>query len=233
MSHDDIRKEIVRIARAEIGPQRKGSPEVYGYWRDVLPENWTDAQVKQYAAIKEWCGGFCLWVLHRAGVARGVRWIDGLGFTEVNRLPHTKTPLPGDIGYKPSPYQHHFIVEALTATSLASVEANQPDVRAYNRPIPAGITYYSIEPFLARIDAVPSPKPPVQLPVTPPPPLRLGSKGEAVMRWQRFLIGQGFKLAVDGSFGPATQAATMVWQGGHGLAADGVVGQITRGAAGI
>ncbi len=232
MSNDAIRKEIVRIARGEIGPQKKGSPEVFGYWRDALPPTWTDFQVKQYAATKEWCGGFCLWVLHQAGVAKDVHWKDGLGFTEVNRLPHTKTPLPGDIGYKPSPYQHHFIVESLTPTSLRSIDGNQPDVRAYDRPAPSGITYYSIEPFLVKL-APPQLTIPTPPPVAPPPPLRLGSKGDATARWQRFLVGQGFKIVVDSDFGPQTEAATKTWQSKHGLASDGVVGLKTRTAAGL
>lgn len=40
----------------------------------------------------------------------------------------------------------------------------------------------------------------------------------------------GYRLAVDGIFGPATTGAVIAFQKGHGLTADGIVGPITWGA---
>ena len=55
--------------------------------------------------------------------------------------------------------------------------------------------------------------------------LRLGSRGAAAGALQRDLNQVlGSKLAVDGAFGPATQAAVQAFQRGHGLAADGQYG---------
>jgi peptidoglycan hydrolase-like protein with peptidoglycan-binding domain len=80
---------------------------------------------------------------------------------------------------------------------------------------------------------------------TPPPPLtpaqtaaaqsmptlRLGSSGASVATWQGILRRDsgisGFTGALDGKFGPATDAATRAWQRSSGLAADGVVGPNT------
>lgn len=52
------------------------------------------------------------------------------------------------------------------------------------------------------------------------PRLQRGSKGQAVKVWQ-IIVGAN----VDGSFGPATEAATKAWQKAHGLVDDGIVGR--------
>ena len=62
--------------------------------------------------------------------------------------------------------------------------------------------------------------------------LRRGSEGEAVRRWQRFLIGQGLlQGAADGVFGPVTERATRAFQRRAKVEADGVVGPMTYAAA--
>lgn len=58
------------------------------------------------------------------------------------------------------------------------------------------------------------------------PTLRRGSKGEEVRILQRHLN----LLPVDGSFGPATEAAVKNYQGHNGLTPDGVVGPKTWAA---
>lgn len=58
--------------------------------------------------------------------------------------------------------------------------------------------------------------------------IRLGDKGDDVKRWQS-IVG----VTPDGSFGPATKAATMAWQSAHKLVPDGVVGPATWSAAGV
>lgn len=59
-----------------------------------------------------------------------------------------------------------------------------------------------------------------------PQTIREGSRGELVQKWQR-IVG----AKPDGAFGPKTKAATVVWQAGRGLTADGIVGPLTWGAA--
>lgn len=55
------------------------------------------------------------------------------------------------------------------------------------------------------------------------PQIKRGSKGKAVKVLQVILGG----LDIDGSFGPATQAAVLAFQKNHGLEADGIVGPHT------
>ncbi|NER84199.1 MAG: peptidoglycan-binding protein, partial [Leptolyngbya sp. SIO1D8] len=67
---------------------------------------------------------------------------------------------------------------------------------------------------------------PVELPV-----LRQGMYGPAVTRIQEALSELGFyDGAIDGAFGPGTEAAVMDFQRSVQLAADGVVGPATWGA---
>lgn len=61
--------------------------------------------------------------------------------------------------------------------------------------------------------------------------LRRGSEGEAVRRWQHFLIGQGLlQGAADGVFGPMTERATRAFQRRAKVEADGVVGRLSYAA---
>lgn len=60
-----------------------------------------------------------------------------------------------------------------------------------------------------------------------PPTIKQGSFGGAVTRWQRLLVASGAEIAIDSSFGPATDRATRSWQRTNGLHADGVVGPVT------
>ncbi len=162
---NDTRARILEIAKAEIGPQGKGSLRVEAYWRDVLPPAWTDAQVHLYAKTKEWCGCFALWCLRQAGLAHDVHWQDGLGFLGPAHLPVTRTPSRGDIGYVASPFQHHFVFDYVDNDGwIHSVDGNQPDVREKRRRS-EHVTFYSIGPLLAAVpDTEPSPPPDEPLP---------------------------------------------------------------------
>lgn len=57
--------------------------------------------------------------------------------------------------------------------------------------------------------------------------LKLGSQGEAVEAVQSQLIAHGADVALDGDFGPQTDAAVRGFQQAHGLAVDGIVGPQT------
>lgn len=62
------------------------------------------------------------------------------------------------------------------------------------------------------------------------PTIRLGDRGPVVMRWQAWLLRQGYGLGVggaDGVFGRKTQLATIGAQKQAGLTPDGIVGQMT------
>ncbi len=57
--------------------------------------------------------------------------------------------------------------------------------------------------------------------------LRFGSVGEAVITLQRNLSGLGFRLAIDGDFGPATERMVKAFQRENRLKPDGIFGPKT------
>jgi peptidoglycan hydrolase-like protein with peptidoglycan-binding domain len=60
------------------------------------------------------------------------------------------------------------------------------------------------------------------------PVLRTGSNGEAVRQLQQALKGLGYDPgAIDGHFRSSTEAAVQAFQSAQGIAADGIVGEIT------
>jgi peptidoglycan hydrolase-like protein with peptidoglycan-binding domain len=59
------------------------------------------------------------------------------------------------------------------------------------------------------------------------PLVRQGDRNHPVLTLQHLLRAQGQAIAVDGIFGPATNAAVRSFQQGRGLAVDGVVGPST------
>jgi putative chitinase len=64
--------------------------------------------------------------------------------------------------------------------------------------------------------------------------LKEGSRGDDVLALQRKLVEKGFSPgALDGDFGPGTEAAVLAFQQGEGLLADGVVGPRTAAALGF
>ena len=43
-------------------------------------------------------------------------------------------------------------------------------------------------------------------------PLKMGSRGDNVKKWQTYLNGKGADLVVDGVWGPKTEAASLKYQ---------------------
>ena len=106
--------------------------------------------------------------------------------------------------------------------------------------------------ILARQASTPTPRPPAPRPPAPKPPaprtpapttpaptttaplLKVGSRGPAVVTWQRQLnrTRPANPISTDGAFGPGTRRATIYFQRAHGLgpAGLGVVGPKTRAA---
>ena len=63
--------------------------------------------------------------------------------------------------------------------------------------------------------------------------LRKGNRGDDVKWMQQRLNVYGAGLAVDGDFGPVTEAAVREYQLRHGLVVDGITGPATRKALGV
>lgn len=131
------RDKIIRIAKTQLGVQ---DPDKY--WAVVQP-----GLVNSKAA---WCGGFALWAIKEAGFAKDTIWQIGKGFTEINRLPRTKNPEPGDIAYYDQPFQHHAIVSSVKDGIVNTIDGNQPGgtVQEKQRPLNTATAYYSITPLI-------------------------------------------------------------------------------------
>lgn len=130
---DQKRAEVVAVALAAIDHP------------PTVSEVWTDTAPILLGSSAAWCGGFALWVLHRAGLLPGVPWEVGTGFCF--RLPLTTAPLPGDVVYF-AHLQHHAILVRLDGDAVETVDGNQPGVarRRHARADVAG--FYSIAPAI-------------------------------------------------------------------------------------
>jgi peptidoglycan hydrolase-like protein with peptidoglycan-binding domain len=63
--------------------------------------------------------------------------------------------------------------------------------------------------------------------ISPWPLVKSGSNGHPIKTLQYLLRAHGHSVAVDGVFGPNTEAAVKTFQSSHGLAADGIVDAAT------
>ena len=66
--------------------------------------------------------------------------------------------------------------------------------------------------------------------ISPWPVVKSGSNGHPIKTLQYLLRARGHSIAVDGVFGPNTEAAVKAFQVSHGLATDGIVGPMTWAA---
>lgn len=112
------------------------------------------------------------------------------------------------------------LAEALRAHDWAAF------ARVYNGPAYARNAYDArLRRAYLALKSPAAPARPVVVPI-----LRRGSRGAAVRRLQQALADLGYRLAVDGAFGPETQAVVSLFQRDHGLKIDGIVGMETREA---
>ena len=81
------------------------------------------------------------------------------------------------------------------------------------------------EPYLDKDYPVEQPTKYITLEV---PVLKRGAKGSAVRALQAMLVGYGYTIAVDGSFGAKTENAVMCYQEDNNLTPDGSVGRKTH-----
>lgn len=142
-SSSDARVRVVAAAEGELGEQDPSK-----YWEEVLPEHQQGTGFKGH-----WCGGFALWCLRQAGLARNIDWQIGRGFCF--QLPRTSSPEPGDIAYIDQPFQHHAVVVTASGNSVTTVDGNQPgsSVQLRTRPRSAITAFFSIEDLIQEANA--------------------------------------------------------------------------------
>lgn len=138
---DDRRQRLLALVRGELG--KVGGDQ---YWKDVDPALVGSGQ--------DWCGGFALAMLHRAGLALDREWVTGKGFILVGQhpLPTTTNPKPGDLIYIDQPFQHEGFVENIAGENVHTLDGNtQNHVAEHDRQRSAITAFYSIEPLLQQI----------------------------------------------------------------------------------
>jgi hypothetical protein len=134
---NSVRNEIVAAAVSQIGC---GAKDEY-YWSALGP--------KTKDRPPHWCGIFCLYIYHDAGLLLDIEWPIGSSFL-AQHLQVTRYPEPGDCAYFQR-FQHHAIVEDVGAGFVSTIDGNstggkvQRIRRARNY---TGVTYYSIARFL-------------------------------------------------------------------------------------
>ena len=188
-------------------------------------------QPRNMDANAPWCDAFVDWVIYKtcqrfgygAETARQVLCGDFDDYTYASVALYkkagrwTQTPRRGDqIFFGGS--GHTGIVTGVAGGIVNTIEGNKGDKVtwcSYSKSSPSIIGYG--RPKYELIGTIPESE------EYDMPQIQRGSKGKAVKILQ-IILGD---LEVDGSFGPATQAATLAFQKKHGLTADGVVGPKT------
>ena len=115
---------------------------------------------------------------------------------------------------------HTGIVTAVNGGTVHTIEGNKGDeVRrgSYSTSSPSIIGYGR-----PRYDLITG-----KITAADMPLVKKGSKGDAVKKLQQILNSKGYKLTVDGDFGPATEAAVKAYQAANHLEVDGEVGEKT------
>ncbi len=143
MSIETQRAAVIVSADSEF--QQSPHVNVRKYWADVLrPEDQHGLEPPP-----QWCGAFCLWNLHEAGLGLDLHWEIGKGF--LWQLHMTKTPQPGDIAYF-AHWQHHALVRCMVGDDLFdSIDGNQGPVspiKLHERSLKEATAFYSIATLL-------------------------------------------------------------------------------------
>ena len=219
----------ISIAEAEVGTHEGANNHTkYGdEMHAIQPSN-----MDKNAA---WCDAFVDWVIlktceHFGKGAETARMVlcgdfDDYTYNSVNLYKKagrwSNTPHRGDqIFFGGS--GHTGMVTSVESGTVHTIEGNKGDeVRrcSYSTSTPSIIGYGR-----PRYDLITG-----NLTAADMPLIKKGSKGYAVKKLQEMLNEKGFKLTVDGDFGPATDAAVRAYQKANHLEADGEVGEKTWG----
>ncbi len=244
------RTDVLTVAASQLGVTEDppGSNRVR-YWPEVgQPIGSTNGWA--------WCAAFATWVLLRVGVdlrklvswpyqcQRIMLWAKAAGRWK------TSNPTPGDLVlycWDGSGHASHIgihersvdglyqAIEGNTSPTNVGSQSNGGGVyrRVRSRTVILGWVDMTGLLNVAQPPATIPPPPPV---VTTTPPAypgrvtRRGSVGPRVRTIQRRLRARGWRITVDGIYGPRTEEIIRAFQAEKGLAADGIVGPRTWAA---
>ncbi len=242
------RTDVLTVAASQLGVTESppGSNNVR-YWPEVgQPIGSTNGWA--------WCAAFVTWVLLQVGVdlRKLVSWPYQcqriMLWAQANGRWKTTDPQPGDLtlycwdgtGHASHIGIHERIVDGLwqaiegnTSPTNVGSQSNGGGVyrRIRSRTVILGWVDMS---GLLDTATPPAPIPPPVVTATPPaypgPLTRRGSVGPRVRTIQRRLKARGWRIKVDGIYGPATEAIVRAFQREKRLGVDGVVGPRTWAA---
>ena len=163
---------------------------------------------------------------------------DGYKRSQASQLGAVVCWSKGKVGVASDGAGHVAIVEKIAPDgTITTSNSGYNGTRFYIKEIkpPYAVSGYDFQGFILNpaVDAVSAPPVPLTPPAAYPYPvpvrtLKRGDRGEDV-KWLQWQINSGGGgLVVDGSFGPATDAAVRLYQSQMGLAVDGLVGPKTR-----
>lgn len=241
------RSEVLTVAASQLGVTEDppGSNHVR-YWPELgLPQGSANGWA--------WCAAFVTWVLLQVGFdlrklvswpyqcQRIMLWAQATGRWK------TTDPQPGDLviycwtgsGYAAHIGFHEQVVDGLyqaiegnTSSSNAGSQSNGGGVfrRLRSRSVILGWVNMT---GLLEVAVPPAPivvPKPVAAPAYPGRQSRRGTVGPRVRTIQRRLRERGWRISVDGSYGPRTESVVRTFQGNKNLRVDGIVGPQTWAA---
>ena len=114
-----------------------------------------------------------------------------------------------------------------TATTLGVGGAGSVTTTLF-QPTPSVSTQApSVPPTTAKASGTTATTVPGRKVTSPSDSVKFGDSGPGVIKIQKALVAQGYKVTADGKFGAKTQAAVKAFQTKNGLTSDGVVGPKT------
>lgn len=221
---------VLNIAQAEVGTHEGANNQTkYGDEMHAIQPSNMDKNAAWCDAFVDWCIlQMCRHFGYGEATARKVLCGDFDDYTYASVALYKKagrwssTPHRGDqIFFGGS--GHTGIVTVVESGIVKTIEGNKSDqVKAcsYSTSSPSIIGYGR-----PRYDLITG-----QVTAEDMPYIKRGSRSDAVKKLQELLNAKGYKLSVDGDFGPATEAAVKAYQAANHLTVDGEVGEKTWGS---
>lgn len=168
---------------------------------------------------------------------RGLHHLQGANGPGLNSQHYSVCAMLGDSGLtEPTDAQLHGLRDAIEWLRAAGGAGEE--IRGHRdgfaTDCPGGLLYRWVQAGAPRPGAGTGPVAPPPMggfPVWPGRYLRNYTSGEDVRAWQQRMAQRGWRISVDGEYGPASEKVCRAFQAEKGLGQDGVVGPATWSAA--